>query len=430
MASLSSFINSSQYVKENSTFPFIAGMILGSTYNPPVFNGASNAASNDPGGLFGWLTYARSNTAYFNPARGSTSSQYIVYNSPADLVGDLNVLDGVTYCLISGVSAGGTYGFFSYEGTVLNARNIGSQFLYAINYMAYGGTLVIAGTTGGLNKYTDDTNNLFDVVIDKDHDANLAKWLITKTYTTGIFPTIYESGGYTGNGYTMANFDSLLGSSSLTSGNTVANRIFNICGVKTITNLDTSTVQANTKLTYNISAAPDVGGFFVRTKNRNELYLSIAGIDRSTILNGNITNPISWSSDLKTTLRNNRVNFFVNNNPKFLGSDLVGATASTAAITVGDRIGPSKLKSELTNILSQIALKYLFEVNNQTTRDQIVTEVQTSIDKFAPYLDTTKTQIICDNSNNQNNSSTLAIKLVVQPILSVESFVIDVSYTQ
>ena len=217
---------------------------------------------------------------------------------------------------------------------------------------------------------------------------------------------------------------------TLVTGLTVANRVFNVCGVKKISNLDTSTVQQNTKLTYTVSAAPDVGGFFVRTKNRNELYLSIAGLDRSTVLNGNIINPISWSSDLKTSLRNNRVNFFVNNNPKFLGSDLVGATASTSAILVSERVGPSKLRSELTNVLDTIALKYLFQVNNQVTRDQIVSEVQTSIDRYAPYLDTTKTQIICDSSNNQNNSATLAIKLVVQPILSVESFVIDVSYSQ
>lgn len=429
MASLSSFINSSQYVKENSTFPFIAGMVLGSNYSPPTFNGASQAASNDPGGLFGWLIYSRSNTGYFNPTKGTTADSYIVYTSPADLVGDLNALDGVTYCLISGVSAGGTFGFFSYEGSQLNTRDIGTQFLYAINYMAYGGALVIAGSSAGLSKYSSDTNNLFDVVIDKNYDTGLAKWLVTQSYTTGIYPTKPDTDGITGSGYTMANFDTLLGS-TLVTGLTVANRIFNVFGVKKITNLDTSTVQQNTKLTYTISAAPDVGGFFVRTKNRNELYLSIAGLDRSTVLNGNITNPISWSSDLKTTLRNNRVNFFVNNNPKFLGSDLVGATASSAAILVSERVGPSKLRSELTNVLNTIALKYLFQVNDQVTRDQIVSEVQTSIDRYAPYLDTTKTQIICDNSNNQNNSSTLAIKLVVQPILSVESFVIDVSYSQ
>jgi len=427
---LSSFVNSTIYTRESVANVCIAGMKLGTGYVAPTFNGKDGAASNDPGGLFGWLIYSRSNTAYYNPAKGTTSDKYISYTTPTELVGDLNKLTGVTYCLVSNTAVGGTHGFF--EQNAANSivpRNTGNEFLYAINYMAYGGNLVVVGSTTGLEQYVADTDNQFDIVIDKDFDPGVAKWIITKPYTTGIYASVADTAGQTGNGYTMANFTNLFGSSSLVTGTTVANRIFNVYGVKAITDQDTSSLIANTKITYSIPAVSDVGGFFTRTKNLNQLYLTVGGLDRSTVLNGNIINPITWGDTLKTTLRNNKVNFFVNYNPKFLGSDLVGATASSS-ISVNDRIGPSKLRSALTQAIETIALKYLFEINNATTRSQVVTEIQTAMDPFSPFLDTTKTQIICDETNNTDNTSTLGIRVIVQPILGIDSFVIDVVFTQ
>jgi len=428
--SLSSFVNPTIYTRETVGNVCIAGMKLGTGYSAPNFNGQNNSTSNDPGGLFGWLIYARSNTAYYNPAKGTTSDKYIRYTTPTDLVGDLNKLTGVTFCLISDHTVGGTFGFFKQiDATKIEPREAGNQFLYAINYMAYGGTLVIAGNTTGFDQYIADTENSFDIVIDKDFEPSVAQWLLSKQYTTGIYASVAGADGQTGNGFTMANFASLFGNSALVTGTTVANRVFNTYGVKAITEQDTSSLVANTKITYKIPAVCDVGGFFTRTKNLNELYLTVGGLDRSTTLNGNIVNPIDWSDTLKTTLRNNRVNFFVNYNPKFLGSDLVGATAGTT-VTINDRIGPSKLKSAITQSVENIALKYLFEINNQTIRDQVVTEIQTALDQYSPFLDTTKTQIICDGSNNTDNTSTLAIRVIAQPILGIDSFVIDVVYTQ
>jgi hypothetical protein len=52
------------------------------------------------------------------------------------------------------------------------------------------------------------------------------------------------------------------------------------------------------------------------------------------------------------------------------------------------------------------------------------------MDPFSPFLDTTKTQIICDETNNTDNTSTLGIRVIVQPILGIDSFVIDVVFTQ
>jgi hypothetical protein len=129
-------------------------------------------------------------------------------------------------------------------------------------------------------------------------------------------------------------------------------------------------------------------------------------------------------------VRNNKVNFFVNYNPKFLGSDIVGATATGASLTNYDRIGPSRLKSALEESITSIALKYLFDINNPQTRAQVTAEVQTAIDPFTPYIDTTATQITCDSSNNVDNASALTIQVVIKPILSIDSFAINVTLSQ
>jgi len=432
MPSLSSFVNSSQYTKENLNFPFLTAMKLGTGYVAPSFTGTNGAANNDPGGLFGWLIYSRANR--YTPAKGLTTDTYIIYNNPYDLVGDLNRLDGITACLVSATGAGGTHGFFTAIDTQLSPKTTGTQFLHAINYLAYGGTLVITGKASGFSDYTEDSGNYFDLMIDPYFASDVATWFVDQPYTMGIYPTIVgtEGGsgsGITGSGYTLANFASLFGSVANTTGITVAGRVFNVYGIKTLTDLDTSSVQSGTKMTYTIQATNDVGGFFARAKNRNETYLTVAGLDRATVINGNVVNPIDWTGSLKTYLRTNRANFFVNYNPKFLGSDLVGATANST-IGVNDRVGPARMRANLTKDVNEIALKYVFDINNQTTRNQVISDVQTALDPYAPFIDTTKTQIICDASNNVDNSSTLNVDVIIKPILATDSFIINVTYTQ
>lgn len=426
MPSLSSFISSNQYTREVLSVPFVAAMRTGTGYRAPTFSGSAGT-SIDPGGLFGWLIYARTN---FNPVKGSTSNQYLVYTNPSDLIQDLNRLDGVTACLLAPSLAGGTFSFFyTTSSTTVLPTTIGTQFLHAINHLAYGGTLVLAGQVAGFNQYlADNTSTSFDIVIDPQIDPTVINWLTTQQYTTGIFPSIADATGVTGSGYTMPNYGAVIG--SLAAGMTEGIKYFTVCGLKTVSQLNVSLLQANSTVTYTIPVVSDVGGFFARAKNRNELYLTVAGLDRATVINGDINNPIDWYSSLKTYLRTNKVNFFINYTPKFLGSDLVGATAATAAITVNDRIGPARLKAAITQAVNNIAFKYIFDINNQTTRNQVVSEVQTALDPFAPYLDTTQTQIICDSSNNQDNSDSLNIAIIAKPILGTDSFVINVTYTQ
>lgn len=427
-SSLSSFTNSSQYQSETVLNPLIAGFVAGSAYTTPSFNGQDNATSNDPGGLFGWLIYSRSQK--YSPAIGNTYDTYIEYTSENDLVADLNQLGGVTYCLVSTSTQGGTYGFFKNASNALSPLTAGVDFLYAINYMAYGGSLVISGTTAGLNDFENNTNTNIDVLLGTTANTSLCSWLKNKPYVTGIFASRADSTNQVGAGFTMPNFDSFFGGSSLAAGSTLTNRIFVTYGYKKLPTLLTDSLAAASSLTsYYLPCVSDVAGAFTRAKERNELFVTVAGLNKSSVLNGTIVNSVSWDdTNTKNILRTNRVNFFVNYSPQFLGQDVVGATAGTSTtITVNERVGPARLKMAMTADVTAIAMKYLYLVNNTTTRSNLTSEVSTYLEKYAIYLDTTKTQIICNSTNNQDNSQQLNISIIVKPILAAEAFAIDIN---
>jgi hypothetical protein len=387
MPSLSSFLSTNQYTKESTSVTLLAGMQLGSTYAGITFNGVSGAAGNDPGGLFGWLIYSRRYN--YTPPKGTTGDTYIVYTNPQDLAGDLNKLSNIPGFMISAPNSGGTYGMFENTGVVQNVtritpRTVGTDFLHAINYLAYGGTLVVAGGPTGFTKYQTDTNKKLDVIIGQEARSNLVQWLISQNYATGIFPSVAD--------------------------------------------LDTASLVNGSKITYNIPAVGDVGGFFARSKNRNQLYLTVAGINLAKVLNGNISNAIEWSSSLKESLKTNRLNFFVNNQsaPNFLGADLVGVTAN-ATIIAEDRIGVSKLKSAIYQDLTNIGMKYLFQPNDTQTRTFVTSEIRTAISRYSQFLFTAATQITCDSTNNDDFTTSLNMSVVVQPILSLDSFEISLT---
>jgi hypothetical protein len=421
---LSSFLSSTQFnVNVPSANPLIMGMIAGSTFNLPTFSGVCGAAEKDPGGLFGWLIYARNYKS--NPTIGNTGNKYIVYSTPSQLVGELNKLSGVTSCLISYTGSGGTFGFFNQ----LSSSNIsaktpnGNDFLHALHALAYGGSLVIAGSTTGLDEYESTTNRTLEVFLGNTLNNGNLQWFREKSYTVGIFPT----GNGSGDGVTASDFATYLGGSQYLTGTTVADRIFNVYGINGGT-YSATTLQTGGELDYSIPAIADVAGAFNTAKNLNQIFLTVGGLDRSRILNNKITNTVEWSSALKSTLRTNRVNFYVNYDPTFLGSDLVGATGSASAVSVSERVGPAYLKKVITKRVNDIGTKYLFELNDANTRAVVETEVEAVLDEYSYAIVRSQSYVTCDSTNNTPDyTATLTIDVTVKPILGVDSFVINVS---
>lgn len=441
--SLSSFISSNQYVSETvTTNPLVAGFYAGGTatarYTPPTFTGVSGAASNDPGGLFGWLIYAR--TALAKPTKGATTDTYLVYTNPGSLVGDLNLLGrpdssavaGATSSLISTSAQGGTYGLFLNTGLVVTPRSAGTDFLHAINYLAYGGTLVLVGTTAGFDDYMGQTGTNIDVLIGTTANSSLVTWLNNTPYTVGIFPSIADSNGQIGAGYTMAPFDTLgVTTANLAVGSTFSTRVFNVCGTKVRNFVDTSSLIPSSYMTNTVlPCVSDVAGMFNRSKVTGSIYLSVAGVDIGKVLNGTVSNSLSWANTtLKTKLKDNRVNFFVNYTPAFLGQDLLGATANSSAVIPQEKIGASEIRLKIDRDVTNIALKYLYLINNDANRRSLVTDVTSYLGRFAGVIDPTYTQVNCDSGNNTDNSTTLNVEVIVKPILSTDTLVITTSLT-
>lgn len=427
---LGSFLNSSQFNTLTPTAnPINAGIVAGSTFVLPAFSsaapGGAGSAEKNPGGLFGWLIYARNYKT--SPAIGTTGDKYIVYTDPATFIGDLNKLSGVTNALISYTGSGGTWGLFQQTtATDISVRAPqGNDFLHCLHYLAYGSKLIIAGSTTGLDQYENITNTNIEILIGNTANSDLGKWLETKPAVIGIFPSAND-----GNGTTAADWTTYLtpGNVPFVTGATVSDRIFNVYGINGTT-YTTTTLQNGSQLTYQIPAVADVAGAFNTSKNLGQLFLTVAGIDRSTILNRAIINPVEWSSTLKTTLRSNRVNFYVNNTPKFLGGDLVGATGSSSAVTVDERVGPAFLRRILTQKINQIGTKYLFELNIQTTRNSLIAEVNNILDQYAYAMVRSEAQVICDSSNNTDYATALTVDLIIKPILGTDSFVINITFT-
>lgn len=440
MPTLSSFTSTNQFRTETASdaFKMDCGYLIGLTYQAPTFS--SVGASNNPGNLFGWLIYAKAINS--SPATGKTADTYVYYTSPSALVNDLNKLNGngstisgATGVLINPINTtGNSFGFFIYDGTQnsdgtsdLGVTGAGREFLYALDYLSYGGNLVIAGTTKGFSDWKIAYNTDFDLIMGATGlgFSGAQRWLEKEApYTIGVFPSLDD-----GTGTTLTNF--VFKGTSFVEGATVADRVFSVYGQKTVTNLPLPSLYPSGVLTYINNLSADVAGMFTRTNARNEIYLTIAGSARGFILNGDVTTTVNWSdTDLKNVLKNARVNYFLNYTTKFLGADLVGATASISNPIVDERIGPAQMKAKMKRDITNIGLKYLYELNNPTTRNLVTGEITNYLLQYTTYLDTTKTQVICDSTNNNDNVSTLTIFVNVTPLIGTTSFTLNITLNQ
>lgn len=431
MPSLDSFIAPSVFNTERTTNPLYAGMIAGSTYRPPVFNGDNQATSVDPGGLFGWLIYSRAEVA--NPAMGTTVDPYILYTNPNSLIRDLNELSGTTYALVSLNTQGGTFGLFEYVGRVMTPKSAGKDFIYALDYLSYGGHLIIAGNCTGFVEYTADSSNSLDILVGQTANATNARFVENNDYVIGVFSSIND-----GAGFTAQNFDTLFNSPGnvvFSQGATASDRIFNVGG-QSYRQIATTSLQPSTTLDIEISSVSDVAGAITRAKEKNILPLTASGPLTSTPLNNKITNIVDWTNETtKNIYKKNRVNFYtkvdINNIPSyFLGLDIVGATAGTnSSYNSEQRFGPSYIRNTIQKNVRNILLKYVFLLNNASTRAAATTEISLYIQTLNQYLDPAYTNIVCSDANNQDNSSTLTASVTVKPILATTDYTLVVTTT-
>lgn len=176
--------------------------------------------------------------------------------------------------------------------------------------------------------------------------------------------------------------------------------------------------------------AYDAVGAMARAKARNELFYSIAGVDRSQLLNCySYTPTFVLNSGAIPTLRENRVNFYSPNTATgtiYLSSDLVG---TTGAIDAEDRIGLAYLKRQIDADVTSIGERYTFQINNAALRSNYTNAVETYLQNYLNVIDPLYTQVICNDTNNTDGASTLNMTVIVRPLQSSTDVVVNVSLT-
>jgi hypothetical protein len=160
---------------------------------------------------------------------------------------------------------------------------------------------------------------------------------------------------------------------------------------------------ATKTLVLEIPLVADVAGSIQRAKANNSIYQSSVGSVNSKVLNvDTITPTIISSSDIANTLRERRVNYYVQGtNGYILSTDLVGATSAQNGIE--DRIGVTSMKRVITKLAQDILDGYVAppnRVNDDITRASIVTDIKSAI----------------TNNTGLNNSLIAATDVVVNPV--------------
>jgi len=423
---------------------FVSGYIAEgfTAYTKPTLS-ASGYPSNDPGGLFGWLLWSRADLQ--DPPVGNTYDTYIIYNNRVDFLRDLNAIgnDSSYKSVPFNLNPGATYSFFystSGDRVVYPNYPVGYDFLQVINFLSCGGKLVLSGNTTGLQNYMNDYSgptNILKLLIGQTADSARAKFVESNNNLFGVFPTVNN-----GLGYTAAPFDTLFGATSSvlnptptpnTAGPTAGNRIINIYG-SALFDVITTQWQASSALSTTINCTSDFAGAMLRSSAFvGGPYRGPAGIDYSSEVNTKFRGIVdSTSTTTADILKKNRVNYYTAAaGSKFLPIDLVGATAALGSTYANkDRIGPNYLAETIERAFLATLQNFISKQNNAQTRSDVVTALQTTRDSLGGagvYIQ--NLTIICDGSNNTDNSATLRVDVSLTPVTTTIPSV-DVAGTQ
>jgi len=162
------------------------------------------------------------------------------------------------------------------------------------------------------------------------------------------------------------------------------NRLMCVMGKKNLDINSSNFGHPSTKiLRIQIPLVADVAGSIQRAKANNSIYQSSVGLVNSTVLNvDSITPTINSNSSQANTLRERRVNFYIqaSNGKYILSTDLVGATSPLGLIGIEDRVGVTSMKRVITKLTQDLLDGFVGVLNNESTRTTIVNAIKTAID--------------------------------------------------
>ena len=141
----------------------------------------------------------------------------------------------------------------------------------------------------------------------------------------------------------------------------------------------------------------DIAGLCVRTDNIRDPWWSPAGINRGQILN---TVKLSWNPNQtqRDTLYKNNINPVVNFPGE--GPILYGDKTLQLKASAFDRINVRRLFIVLEKAISKAARSYLFEFNDEFTRNSFISLVTPFLRDVKGRRGISDFKVVCDETNN------------------------------
>lgn len=285
---------------------------------------------------------------------------------------------------------------FIYNGLT---GNMATQWWSIANFLQYGGSVVLGGETGS---YTHLNHPIMDVGLHPDIDVVFSlensQEQATATYAL-VAGRNFNTIGVVGAAGTLTGFGACGGGGAVTQSGSITTREsglgqYGICvfGSKYHLGLD-----LNSNSLVETPLIPDYAGIICRTDRDYAPWYPPAGMARGRILNlVKLKEQLTPSN--QNTLYDAQINYALTmpGEGTFMFGDKTMATSTSSF----SRVNVSRLFIFLVNTIGPLAKRFLFELNDATTRELFVNTVTPILDRVQADRGITDYTIVCDESNN------------------------------
>ena len=292
-----------------------------------------------------------------------------------------------------------------------------------LNFMDYGGNIIVSPTIDGLL----GSNYEYDIVFTEDNKryGELMRIGSEKNHAIVIVGTSLEedAASFAAPAYTNLNSAGLVdGLTYMTTANK-GEYVFSVLGYKNRTRFYGSGTE-----TVRLYLSSDVAGAYARSYVENKYHLSSSGSARGGIRTYSNITPTIVDRDLS--------GYYTRGiNPIYIpsGTNRAAIWGDATGITTGNEVyrksaSVSKNTSTIKKEFKKIFEDFQFEQNNAGTRAQFVSRATTVLDKLQSVGGLASYTLICNETNNTPSvvaQKRLVVDLTIVPNNSIESIVLN-----
>lgn len=310
------------------------------------------------------------------------------------------------------------------DAGTLTANTVADHEVHSLlNYMDYGGNIIVAPTIDGLL----GSNYEYDIVFTEDNKryGELMRIGSEKNHAIVIVGTSLEedAASFAAPAYNNLNSAGLVdGLTFMTTANK-GEYVFSVLGYKNRTRFYGSGTE-----TVRLYLSSDVAGSYARSYVENKYHLSSSGSARGGIKTYSNITPTIVDRDLSGyyTRGINPIYIPSGTNRAAIWGDATGITTGNEAYRKSASI--SKNTSTIKREFKKIFEDFQFEQNNAGTRAQFVSRSTTVLDKLQSVGGLASYTLICNETNNTPSvvaQKRLVVDLTIVPNNSIESIVLN-----